>query len=133
MQLGFRGTDADSQHVGDLFVFKSFDVVEDEDRPISRGQLRDGLVQRDAVDKAWTLGAGLEKILNLADLALFGRLLESNPTFAEVHQDVVDREAMQPRGESRFASEAADLAKELDEDLLRQVFGFSGVGHHPQT
>src|SRR5262245_66422753 len=114
MQLGFRGTDADSQHVGDLFVFKSFDVVEDEDRPISRGQLRDGLVQRDTVDKAGTLGAGLDKIMNLADLALFGRLIESNPTFAEVHQAVVDSEAMQQRGESRFASDGADFAHELE-------------------
>src|SRR5215470_11814924 len=122
MQLGFRRADADSQHVGDLFVFKSFDVMEDEYCPVSRRQFRDGLVQRDAVDKARTLSGGLEKILDLADLTLFGRLLETNSAFAEVHQDVVDRETMQPRGESGFAAEATDLSKELDEDLLRQVF-----------
>src|SRR5258706_544315 len=40
---------------------------------------------------------------------------------------------MQPGGESRFAAETADLAKELDENFLGQVLGLSHVTRHPQA
>src|SRR5690349_22980891 len=40
---------------------------------------------------------------------------------------------MQPGGESRLAAKATDFAKELDEDLLRQVFGLDHISGHAQT
>lgn len=40
---------------------------------------------------------------------------------------------MQPGSERRFATETADLSKELNEDLLREVFGFGDVPSHPQA
>ncbi len=38
-----------------------------------------------------------------------------------MHEHLVNRQAMQPGGESRVAAETADLAKQMDEHLLREV------------
>src|SRR5579859_2321805 len=40
---------------------------------------------------------------------------------------------MQPRRKRRFPAESRDLAVELQERLLRKVFGFSGIARHPET
>ena len=44
--------------------------------------------------------------------------------FAQLHEDEVDGEAMEPGGEGGFAAEAADLAEEMEEGFLGHVFGF---------
>jgi len=43
---------------------------------------------------------------------------------------VVRRDAEEPRGEFGLATEGVDGAKDGDEDLLRQIFGLSGVAQH---
>jgi hypothetical protein len=40
---------------------------------------------------------------------------------------------MEPGGESALAAKAADLAKQLDEDFLCEVFGFGDVLRHAQA
>ena len=53
--------------------------------------------------------------------------------FAEVHEDEVDGEAVQPGGEGGFAAEAADLAEEMEEGLLGHVLGFGDVAEHAEA
>ncbi len=50
-----------------------------------------------------------------------------------MHQNLVDRQAVQPRRERRFAAEASDFAEELDEDFLGEVFRFRRVRGHAQA
>lgn len=50
-----------------------------------------------------------------------------------MHEDMVDGQAMQPGGEGGFPAETADFAKELDENFLRQILCFRGIGDHPQA
>ena len=40
---------------------------------------------------------------------------------------------MQPGRKCRLAAKGCDLAIELQERLLGQVFGFGGIGRHPKT
>ena len=40
---------------------------------------------------------------------------------------------MQPGGKCRFAPERGNLAEELQERLLRQIFGFRSIADHAQT
>jgi hypothetical protein len=40
---------------------------------------------------------------------------------------------MQPRAESAFPAKGSQLAKHLDEDLLRQIFRLRSIPSHPQT
>ena len=40
---------------------------------------------------------------------------------------------MQPGGESRVAAKGSDLAMELKEGLLGEIFGFGNVADHAQT
>jgi len=44
--------------------------------------------------------------------------------FAHTHQDDVDSQPVQPCREGRFPAERVDFAKDLQEDILGQVFGF---------
>ncbi len=53
--------------------------------------------------------------------------------FAQLHEDEVDGEAMQPGGEGGFAAEAAELAEEVEEGLLGHVLGFGDVAEHAQA
>src|SRR5207253_11524887 len=53
--------------------------------------------------------------------------------FAKVHQPLVDRQTVRPGGKSRLATKAAYFAKELDENLLGEVFCFGDVLCHPQA
>ena len=52
---------------------------------------------------------------------------------AQVHQDEVDGEPVQPGGEGGLAAEAADFAEEVEEGLLGHVFGFGDVAEHAET
>src|SRR5882724_7814628 len=40
---------------------------------------------------------------------------------------------MQPGGKGRFTTKASNFSKELDEDLLCQIFSFRDVAGHSQT
>lgn len=53
--------------------------------------------------------------------------------FTEAHQDDVCGEAVKPGGESRLAAESVNLAEELEEGLLREIFGFEGVADHAEA
>jgi hypothetical protein len=111
----------------------TFDVMKDENRAIARRQLRNRLIERDAINDGH--GVGVLRPLHYLHrgFAVFGRLLHPHAAFAKVHQDLIDRQTMQPRGEGRFAAKASYFAKELYEDLLGEVFSLRDVLRHPQA
>ena len=47
VQLRLAVTDGAFQHVGDLVVLVAFDIVQDEDKPVTRGKIGDRAFQRD--------------------------------------------------------------------------------------
>src|SRR2546429_2095678 len=123
MQLRLRRADGASQHSRDLLMLMSFDIMENEDRAIARRQLRNRFVERDAIYHRHRVRILRAHNDLLRRLALFGRLLVPHTALAKVHQDLIDRQAMQPGRESRLAAKASYFTKELNEDLLREVFG----------
>ena len=55
------------------------------------------------------------------------------PSLPEMHQDDIDGEPMEPGREAGLSAEGVDLAEQLQEGILGQVFGFGGIAHHAQT
>ena len=137
MQLRLAVADGAFQHVGDLVVLVAFDIVQNEDEPVTWGKIGDGAFQRDPID-----GSGEHEVARADVLArtvflrgfqgLFKRDL-GQTLLAQVHEHDIDREAVQPGGECRVAAEGADLAIELQKGFLGQVFGFGYVTQHAQA
>jgi hypothetical protein len=50
-----------------------------------------------------------------------------------MHEHLIDREAMKPGGEGRFTPKTPDFSKELNEDLLSEIFRFRHISRHPQA
>src|SRR5258708_458797 len=50
-----------------------------------------------------------------------------------MHQHLVNRQAMKPGSEGTFTSKASQLAKNLYENVLCQIFSLSGISNHSQT
>src|SRR5207302_732 len=61
------------------------------------------------------------------------RLLQPHAALAKMHQHLVHGQTMQPGRKRRLAAETPNLAKELDKDFLRQVFGLSHILGHAQA
>ena len=53
--------------------------------------------------------------------------------FAKAHEDDVRSETVQPGGKGGFAAERVNLAEELEEGFLREVFGFEGIADHAKA
>ena len=112
-------------------MFVALYIVEREHRAVSRGQLGDGFVERDAIyDRHGTRVFSAFDYLHRR-LTILGRLFQAHAALAKVHQHLVDGQAVQPGRKGRLAAKASDLAKELDEDFLRQVLGFRDIRRHP--
>ena len=119
MQLRFRRSNGTAEHAPDLFVLVSFNIVKHKDRPVATRQLCNRIIKSDSINHmhaAWILRAqyGLIRCL-----ALFGRLLVADTALAKVHQDLVDRQTMQPGGECRLAAKASNLTEKLNKSFLR--------------
>src|ERR1041384_5743750 len=92
-----------------------FDVVQRKNRTITRWQLRNSLIQSDAIDDRHRVGI-LGSLHDLdRNFALFGCLLEPHAALPKMHQHLVHGQPVQPGGERRLAAEASNLAKELNE------------------
>lgn len=123
MQLRLGGPNRAAQHSGYFFVFVSFNIVKGKDHLVAGRQLNDGFVERYAIHDRHRIG--ILRAFDYLDrrFTIVRRLFHLDAAFAKVHQDLVDGQPVQPGGESRFTAKAANLAKELDEDFLRKVFG----------
>jgi len=110
-----------------------FDVVKGENCSISGRQLRDGFIQGDAIYNGHRIR--IFRAFNYLNwrFTVFSRRLHPHSAFTEVHQDLIDRKSMKPSSKGGFASKTADFSKELDENLLREVFSFRHTSRHPQA
>lgn len=114
-------------------MLETFDIVQDKYRSVTAWQLPYGFVQRQPVNVARTFRDRLNDVLYFANLAFLSRFFVLHAAFAEVHQNMIDRHAVQPGRKGGFTAKTANLAEELNEDFLRQVFGLCRVRQHAQT
>src|SRR6185369_16015168 len=63
--------------------------------------------------------------------AVFSQLLFSAVIFAKVHENAVDRHAVQPGRECAITPKGIQLAKYQDKDLLSEIFRFLRIPSHP--
>jgi len=111
----------------------SFDVVQRKYCLISGRQLRNRLVEGDPVYHRH--GVRIFRPFDYLNwgFAVLGGLLQTHPTLAKVHQNLIHRQPMQPGSESRFPAKTAYFAKELNKYFLRQILGFGHIPGHPQA
>jgi hypothetical protein len=137
VELGFTVTGRTFEHGGNLIMLETFDVVKDEDHAVAGGKQGDGALERDAVDRTREHGvAGAEVALGRVFFGGVDGLFERDELealFAEVHEDEVDGEAVEPGGESGLAAEAAEFAEEVEEGFLGHIFGFGDVAEHAEA
>ena len=110
-----------------------FNIMKRENHFIPGWQLHNSPVQSDPVNHRHGV-----RVLGAFDnldwrLTVLGRLLHSHATLAKVHQDLIDGQPVQPSRECRLTAKAANLSKELNENLLREVFGLRDISRHPQA
>ncbi len=72
-------------------------------------------------------------IIRSGSSPVFGQLISSPASLAKVHKDMINGQAVQPRGERTFTTIGIQLAKYLDKDLLREIFRFCSIPSHPQA
>ena len=114
-------------------MFVSLDIVKGKDGAVAGRQLTDCLIERDAIHD-WHRIRVLRAFHNLdRGFAVVSRLFHLDAAFAEVHQDLIDGQPVQPGGKGRFTTKASNFSKELNEDLLCQVFSLRNVAGHSQT
>ncbi len=137
MKLGLAVPGGAFEHGGDLIVLEAFDVVKDKDHAVPGREHGDRAFERDTVYGTREHGvAGAEVALGRVFLGWVDGLFQGDKLetlFAQVHEDEVDGETVQPGGEGALATEAIELAKEMKEGLLGHVLGFGYVAQHAET
>ena len=114
-------------------MFVSLNIVKGKNRAVAGRQLTNCFVQRDAIHD-WHRIRVLCAFHNLdRRFAVVSCLFHLDAAFAEVHQDLIDGQTVQPGGKGRLTTKASNFSKELNEDLLRQVFSLRNVAGHSQT
>src|SRR4030095_17263638 len=117
----------------DLFVFVSLNIVKGKNRAVAGRQLTDGFVERNAIHnrhRIWVFRAF--DYLNRC-FTVVSSLFHLDAAFAEMHQDLIDGQPVQPGGKGRFTTKASNFSKELNEDLLCKVFRLRDISGHPHA
>jgi hypothetical protein len=133
VQLRLGCSNRAAQNVRDFEVFQSFNIMKDKDGPISRSQFDDRFGQREPVNYRKTHSNVWTTNYSLRQFPVFGQLISSTASFAKVHKDLINGQAVQPRRERAFTTKGIQLAKYLDKDLLRKIFRFRSIASHPQA
>src|SRR5215469_41053 len=111
--------------------------MEDEDHAVAGRERGYGAFEGDAIDRAGELEvAAAEVALGCVVFRRVDGFLEGDEAksfLAQVHEDEVDGEPVEPGGERGFTAEAADFAEEVEEGLLGHVFGFGDVAEHTEA
>jgi len=119
-------------------VLVSVNIMEQEHVLISMRQLLQSGVKVDTVEKTgeaqvWTAEFQSGPFFFIIGPSQFIKRDSDRPLLAETHQHDISGEAMQPRRKGGFTAEGVDLAKELQEGLLRQVLRFDRIRHHTKA
>ena len=137
MQLRFAVADGAIKHACNLIMFVAFHVVQDKDQPVARGKFSDCAFERKSIDRSGQRQIrGAEAAAGAVIVGRFHRFVQGHKwksLLSQVHEYNVDREAVQPCGKSRVPSKRCDLAMQLKERLLRQIFSFRRIPHHAQA
>ena len=133
VQLRLGSPNRAAQHSGYLFVFVSFNIVKGKDRAVAGRQLNNRFIQGYAIHDRHRIGVFRAFDYLYRSFAVVGRLFHLDAAFAEVHQDLVDGQPVQPGGKSGLTSKTSNFSKELDEDLLCKVFRLRDVTGHSQA
>src|SRR4051794_36062648 len=106
--------------------------MQDEDTAIAGRQLADRVLQDDPVyHRHLVLILRAPHDLH-GSLALLGGELRTTLAPTEMHQDLVDRHAVQPGRKGGIAAKAADLLVQLKKNLLAEVFRLFRIAGHTQ-
>src|SRR6185369_5334210 len=98
------------------------DVVKRENRPVTRRQLSNSLIERYPVNYGHGIGVFCTFYYLNRRFAVFSGLLHAHAAFAEVHEHLVHGQTVQPGSKGRFTTETTNFSKELNEDLLCEIF-----------
>ena len=105
-------------------MFVAFDIMQNENVSVTGRKLGDRVCECDLVnDRHFLHVPRAENDLD-GRFTVFGRSFKLYAAFAKMHQNLVDRQPVQPRSKSRVAAKAVDLAVKLKENFLCQIFRF---------
>lgn len=108
--------------------------VQFKNRSVAEGESVQGALESDAIKRMFqTLVLPTEFALARFALACSVQRGLCSDALAKMHQSGVHGNAMEPCGESRFASEGAKLAEGLDERFLRQIIRIRRIVRHAET
>ncbi len=111
----------------------SLNIVKGKDRAVAGGKLSNRFIKGDAIHNRHRIGVfGAFYYLD-GSFTVVGRLLHLDASCAKVHQDLINGQTVQPGGKGRFTTKASNFSKELNEDLLCEVFRLRDVTCHSQT
>src|SRR5215216_2840193 len=109
------------------------DVVKRKYRPVSGRQLSDSFIERYTVNHGHGIGVFRPFYYLSRRFSVFSRLLHAHAAFAKMHEHLIDGKPVQPGSKSGFAPKTTDFSKELNEDLLCEIFSLRDVAGHSQT
>src|SRR5688500_2558910 len=114
-------------------MFMPFNVVKRENRPVTGRQLSDSLVECYPVN----YGHGIRVFRTFYYLSrrfpVFSGLLHAHSAFAEMHEHLIHGQPVQPGSKSGFSPETTNLSKELNEDLLCEIFSLRDIVGHSEA
>ena len=110
-----------------------FDVVKRKYRPVTGRELSNSFIERYPVN----YGHGIRVFRTFYYLsrrfAVLSGLFHAHAAFAEVHEHLVNSQPVQPGSKGGFTPETTNFSKELNEDLLCEIFSLRDVAGHSQT
>src|SRR5712692_7710807 len=133
MQLRLGSPRAATEHPGYLFVLVALNVMKNEYRAIPWRKLRDRILEAYAVDDGHRFRIKSVRIDRVGHFAVIGRQFGSHRPLAKMHKNLVNGQPMKPGRKCRLAAKRANLAMELNEYFLREIFGFGNVARHSQA
>jgi hypothetical protein len=95
-----------------LPVLVTFDVVQDECRPVTRREHQHRLLDREPINQLLAgIGAARHSQPRLRNFSVTRLYFRPRAAIAEMHLDLIDHDAVEPCGERRLAPETADPAR----------------------
>lgn len=134
MQLGLGVATGAIEHTGYFSVIETVNIVEKEDAAIAGRHRCHGSIDVEAVShSSLHQVAGAEATAGAFFRDVFHEVIEGynrQCAFAQVHQNSVDGESMEPRGECGVTSEHRNSPVDLEKCLLSKIFGEGEISDH---
>jgi len=132
LRISYRTT----QQAGNFMMFVAFHFMQNEDLAAAFWQFLDGAIEIDPVhdaDEVQIISANIAR--HKRRLHLYWLIERNLPqlALAKLHQDCVDRNPIKPGGKTGVSAEGTQLAEDLDESVLRQIFSFDHLPGHTRT